>query len=42
MDESALRALAEERIDWRYKGFPARFDGFTVGRLIEAKPPVPR
>jgi D-serine deaminase-like pyridoxal phosphate-dependent protein len=40
VDESALRALADERIDWRYKGFPARFDGFTVGRLIEAKPPL--
>ncbi|HEV2342509.1 MAG TPA: alanine racemase [Actinocrinis sp.] len=40
MDESALRALADERIDWRYKGFPARFDGLTVGRLIEARPPL--
>ncbi len=40
MDEAALKALADERIDWRYKGFPARFDGFTVGRLVEAAPPL--
>ena len=38
MDEAALEALAEERIDWRYKGFPARFDGFTVAGLLAAKP----
>jgi D-serine deaminase-like pyridoxal phosphate-dependent protein len=38
MDEAALDALAAERIDWRYKGFPAAFDGFTVGGLLAAEP----
>ncbi|WP_312886877.1 alanine racemase [Actinocrinis puniceicyclus] len=40
MDAAALGALAAERIDWRFKGFPARFDGLTVGELIAAEPPV--
>lgn len=40
MDEAALKALADEPIGWRYKGFPARFDGLTVGRLAEAGPPL--
>lgn len=40
MDGAALTALADDRIDRRYKGFPARFDGWTVGRLVGAKPPL--
>lgn len=40
MDGAALGALAAERIDWRYKGFPARFEGLTVSDLVAAKPPL--
>lgn len=40
MDDAALAALADDRIDWRYKGFPARFAGSSVGELIGAKPPL--
>lgn len=40
VDDAALGALAAERIDWRYKGFPARFHGLTVADLVEAKPPL--
>lgn len=40
MDNAALEALAAERIDWRYKGFPARFDGSTLGEVVAAKPPL--
>lgn len=40
MDDAALGALAAQRIDWRYKGFPPRFDGLAVGDLVEAKPPL--
>lgn len=38
MDGEALGALAAERIDWRHKGFPARFDGFPVSRLLASRP----
>jgi D-serine deaminase-like pyridoxal phosphate-dependent protein len=38
VDEAALKTLADDRIDWRYKGFPARFDGMTVGQLVAARP----
>lgn len=40
MDDAALDALAGERISWRHKGFPARFDGLTVGELVRARPPL--
>ena len=40
MDEAALKALADDRIDWHYKGFPARFDGMSVGQLVGARPPL--
>jgi D-serine deaminase-like pyridoxal phosphate-dependent protein len=38
VDDAALGALAGERIDWRYKGFPARFDGLSVAEVLAAKP----
>lgn len=38
MDSAAIDRLAADRIDWRYKGFPARFDGLTVAQLIAARP----
>ncbi|MGH3417646.1 MAG: amino acid deaminase, partial [Actinocrinis sp.] len=38
MDDAALDALADERIDFRYKGFTARYEGFTVADLVAAKP----
>ncbi len=38
MDEAALGALSGDRIDFRYKGFPARFDGLTIAELVAAKP----
>jgi D-serine deaminase-like pyridoxal phosphate-dependent protein len=40
MDGTALASLADDRIDWRYKGFPARFDGWTIGQLISERPPL--
>jgi D-serine deaminase-like pyridoxal phosphate-dependent protein len=40
VDRVALARLADERVDWRFKGFPARFDGYTVGELVEARPPL--
>lgn len=40
MDAAALEALTAERIGWRFKGFPARFDGLTVGELVAAQPPL--
>jgi D-serine deaminase-like pyridoxal phosphate-dependent protein len=40
VDSAALGALAADRIDWRHKGFPARFDGYSIARLVEAKPPL--
>jgi D-serine deaminase-like pyridoxal phosphate-dependent protein len=40
VDGAALAALAAERIDWRYKGFPPRFDGLSVGELVKAQPPL--
>ncbi len=38
MDSAALARLANDRIDWRYKGFPARFDGRTIAELIAERP----
>jgi D-serine deaminase-like pyridoxal phosphate-dependent protein len=38
VDGAALSRLATDRIDWRYKGFPARFDGLTVAQVVAAKP----
>jgi D-serine deaminase-like pyridoxal phosphate-dependent protein len=40
MDAAALDGLAGQRIDWRFKGFPAAFDGRTVADLVDAKPPL--
>jgi D-serine deaminase-like pyridoxal phosphate-dependent protein len=38
MDEAALEELGAQRIDWRFKGFPAAFDGMTAAQLADAKP----
>jgi D-serine deaminase-like pyridoxal phosphate-dependent protein len=38
VNDIALDALADQRIDWRFKGFPARFDGLTVRDLVRARP----
>ncbi|HEV2640731.1 MAG TPA: amino acid deaminase [Actinocrinis sp.] len=38
MDVAALDRLGEERIGWRYKGFPAAFAQLTVAELVAAKP----
>ena len=38
MDSAALDRLAADRIDWRYKGFPTRFDGLTVAQMLAAQP----
>jgi D-serine deaminase-like pyridoxal phosphate-dependent protein len=38
MDVAALEHLGGERIDWRHKGFPTKYDGMTVARLIADKP----
>jgi D-serine deaminase-like pyridoxal phosphate-dependent protein len=40
VDATALSALGGERIDWRHKGFPARFDGWTVAEVLAARPRV--
>jgi D-serine deaminase-like pyridoxal phosphate-dependent protein len=38
MDVAALEELGRERITWRFKGFPATFDGMTVAELLAARP----
>jgi D-serine deaminase-like pyridoxal phosphate-dependent protein len=38
VDIAALARLANDRIDWRFKGFPARFDGWTVAEVIAEQP----
>jgi D-serine deaminase-like pyridoxal phosphate-dependent protein len=38
VDGAALGALAGDRIDWRYKGFPPRFDGLSPAEVAAAKP----
>jgi D-serine deaminase-like pyridoxal phosphate-dependent protein len=38
VDVAALDELRNERIDWRFKGFPAAFHGMTVGELVAARP----
>ncbi len=38
VDDIALGRLTSERIDWRHKGFPARFEGMTVGELVATGP----
>jgi D-serine deaminase-like pyridoxal phosphate-dependent protein len=38
VDTAALGRLGRERVGWRHKGFPARFDGFTVDEVIAARP----
>jgi D-serine deaminase-like pyridoxal phosphate-dependent protein len=40
MDAAALDGLGEQRIDWRFKGFPAAFDGSTVADLVALRPPL--
>ena len=38
MDVAALDRLGEQRVDWRFKGFPTGFDGWTVAEVAAAKP----
>ena len=38
MDRAALERLNSERLGWRYKGFPAAFDGMSIAELIATKP----
>jgi len=38
MDRAALAALAEERIDWRFKGIPDAAWGSTVGEYAATRP----
>lgn len=38
IDEAAVRALREERIDWRFKGMPAAAFGGTVGEFLASQP----
>lgn len=38
MDTDALERLGDDRIDWRHKGFPARFDGWSINELIAEGP----
>jgi D-serine deaminase-like pyridoxal phosphate-dependent protein len=38
VDTAALEALGTERIDWRFKGFPSTFHGWSVAELIAARP----
>jgi D-serine deaminase-like pyridoxal phosphate-dependent protein len=38
VDSTALDKLADDRIDWRYKGFPARFDGLTISSVLATRP----
>ena len=40
MDTAALARLGAERIDWRYKGFPATVAGRTVAELVAARVPL--
>ncbi|HEY7813719.1 MAG TPA: hypothetical protein VIC62_10800, partial [Nakamurella sp.] len=35
---TTVGALAEQRIDWRFKGFPASFEGRTVAQVVAARP----
>ncbi len=37
MDESALRMLEEEPLDWRWKGAPPVRDGVTIGQIADQK-----
>jgi D-serine deaminase-like pyridoxal phosphate-dependent protein len=38
IDAGAVRALREERIDWRFKGMPAWSFGYTVGEFLNSRP----
>lgn len=40
MDVAALEQLRAERIDWRFKGFPSAYEGWSVARLVAARPPL--
>jgi D-serine deaminase-like pyridoxal phosphate-dependent protein len=40
VDEAALERLGAERIDWRFKGFPATFHGMTAAELAAARRPL--
>ena len=38
MDRAALERLNSEQLGWRYKGFPAAYDGMSIAKLIATKP----
>ncbi len=38
IDEAAVRALREERIDWRFKGMPSEAFGSTVAEFLAQRP----
>lgn len=38
IDRTAVAALADERIDWRFKGLPASWTGHTIGEICAAGP----
>lgn len=38
LDVSAVAALADEPVDWRFKGLPASWSGVTPARLLAADP----
>lgn len=38
IDTSAVRALHDERIDWRFKGMPSSSFGSTVGEFLGTRP----
>lgn len=38
MDQAALDELGTQRIDWRFKGLPAAFEGQTVASLVASRP----
>jgi len=40
MDRAALAALGDQRIDWRFKGFPSGWFGATVAEVVAARPPI--
>jgi D-serine deaminase-like pyridoxal phosphate-dependent protein len=40
IDDNAVAALRDERLDWRFKAIPAAAHGLTVGEYAAARPPL--
>ncbi|MFG1710930.1 hypothetical protein ACFLIM_48000 [Nonomuraea sp. M3C6] len=38
IDDGAIAALRDERLDWRFKAVPAAAHGLTVGRFLASRP----